>query len=230
MGADANAHTEAWDCSIPSDSRGDTVAQRCVKNALQVAHAGERTRYIERRGSSALDTALSKDHAATQWAAKLSPGSDHCIVLFDALTGVDDTPVAVPRPNRTLLKWKEADWNKHREVTNQLCRIPRELTGTDSTERHVTSETQNAVTATVPARRRQPSPFWTSGLAELDRTTVAALHAEHSERLRLRCGEALREASKSRWHTLRPTLEATGGNSRQVVRRVRAPRPRARQP
>ncbi|PWV09374.1 hypothetical protein C3747_80g118 [Trypanosoma cruzi] len=120
MGAGANAHTEAWDRSIPSDSRGDTVAQRCIKNALQVVHTGERTRYIERRGSSALDTALSEDHAATHWAAKLSPGSDHYIVLLDALVGVDDAPVAVPRPNRTLLKWKEADWNKNREVTNQL--------------------------------------------------------------------------------------------------------------
>ncbi|PWV06214.1 reverse transcriptase (RNA-dependent DNA polymerase) [Trypanosoma cruzi] len=174
-GAGANAQTEAWDCSIPSDSRGDTVAQRCVKNALQVVHTGGRTRYIERRGGSALDTALSKDHAATHWAAKLSPGSDHYIVLLGALIGVDDAPVAVPRPDRTLLKWKEADWNKHREVTNQLRRIPRELTSTDSTGRHATSEIQNAVTATVPARKRQPSPFWTSGLAGLDRTTCRTL-------------------------------------------------------
>ncbi|RNC51204.1 Tbingi protein [Trypanosoma cruzi] len=53
MGADVDAHTEAWDRSIPSDSRGDTIVQRCIEHVLQVVNGGECTRYAERQGSSA---------------------------------------------------------------------------------------------------------------------------------------------------------------------------------
>ncbi|KAF8293896.1 hypothetical protein TcYC6_0105550 [Trypanosoma cruzi] len=61
MDADVEAHTEAWDRNIPSDSRGDTIAQRCIENVLQAVNSGERTRYTERQGSTATDTTLSKD-------------------------------------------------------------------------------------------------------------------------------------------------------------------------
>ncbi|PWV01730.1 hypothetical protein C3747_194g21 [Trypanosoma cruzi] len=50
MGADTNAHSEAWDRSIPSGSRGDTVAQRC-ENVSQVVNIGERKRYTKQQGS-----------------------------------------------------------------------------------------------------------------------------------------------------------------------------------
>ncbi|RNC32128.1 Tbingi protein [Trypanosoma cruzi] len=67
MDADVEAHTEAWDRNIPSDSRGDTIARRCTENALQAANSGERTRFTERQGSTAPDTALSKDCVVTHW-------------------------------------------------------------------------------------------------------------------------------------------------------------------
>ncbi|KAF8291837.1 hypothetical protein TcBrA4_0032120 [Trypanosoma cruzi] len=47
MDADVEAHMEAWDRNIPSDSRGDTIARRCTENALQFVNSGERTRYTE---------------------------------------------------------------------------------------------------------------------------------------------------------------------------------------
>ncbi|KAF8293943.1 hypothetical protein TcYC6_0104190 [Trypanosoma cruzi] len=94
----------------------------------------------------------------------------------------------------------------------------------DSTEKRVVLGMRRATKATVPAWNHQPSPFWTPWLAELDRAIAAASDAEGSQRLDLRRREALREASKSRWHTLRSELEGTDGNSRQVVRRVYAPR------
>ncbi|PWV22118.1 hypothetical protein C3747_1g578 [Trypanosoma cruzi] len=72
MDADVEAHTEACDRNIPSDSRGDTIARRCIENLLQVVNSGERTRYTERQGSTAPDTALSKDCVVTHW-----PNSSH---------------------------------------------------------------------------------------------------------------------------------------------------------
>ncbi|KAF8307761.1 hypothetical protein TcBrA4_0007830 [Trypanosoma cruzi] len=72
MDADVEAHTEAWDRNIPSDSSGDTIARRCTVNALQAANSGERTRYTERQGSAAPDTVLSKDCVVTHW-----PNSSH---------------------------------------------------------------------------------------------------------------------------------------------------------
>ncbi|RNC51332.1 Tbingi protein [Trypanosoma cruzi] len=53
MDADVDANTEAWDRSIPSDSRGDTIVQRCIEHVLQVVSAGVCTRYTERQGNSA---------------------------------------------------------------------------------------------------------------------------------------------------------------------------------
>ncbi|KAF5215239.1 hypothetical protein ECC02_012083 [Trypanosoma cruzi] len=88
----------------------------------------------------------------------------------------------------------------------------------DSTERCVILGMRRATKATVPAWNHQPSPFWTPWLAELDRAIATASDTEGSQRLDLRRREALREASKSRWHTLRSELEGTDGNSRQVVR------------
>ncbi|KAF8293795.1 hypothetical protein TcYC6_0105440 [Trypanosoma cruzi] len=88
----------------------------------------------------------------------------------------------------------------------------------DSTEMRVVLGMRTATKATVTAWNHQPSPFWTPWLAELDRAIAAAPHAEGGQRLDLRRREALREASKSRWHTLRPELEGTDGNRQQVVR------------
>ncbi|KAF5215966.1 hypothetical protein ECC02_011307 [Trypanosoma cruzi] len=88
----------------------------------------------------------------------------------------------------------------------------------DSTEKRVVLGMRRATKATVPAWNHQPSPFWTPWLAELDRAIAAASDAEGSQRLDLRRREALREASKSRRHTLRSELKSTDGNSRQVVR------------
>ncbi|KAF8294661.1 hypothetical protein TcYC6_0099470 [Trypanosoma cruzi] len=169
------------------------------------------------------DIALSKDCAVVQWAAQPSPDSGHCIILLKFLIGDDESPAVVPRRDRTLLACEKANWNKRRGMTNQLCRIPRELTSMDSTERRISSGMQKATKATVPAGSRQPSPFWTPGLAELDRTIAAAPHAERSERLKLRRRGVLRGASKSCRRTLRTILEVTAGNIRQVLRRVYAP-------
>ncbi|ESS64539.1 hypothetical protein TCDM_07374 [Trypanosoma cruzi Dm28c] len=93
----------------------------------------------------------------------------------------------------------------------------------DSTEKRVVLGTRRATRATVPAWNHQPSPFWTPWLAELDRAIAAAPHAEGGQRLELRRREALREASKSRWHTLRSELEGTDGNRQQVVRPCLSP-------
>ncbi|EAN80730.1 hypothetical protein Tc00.1047053511695.10 [Trypanosoma cruzi] len=94
----------------------------------------------------------------------------------------------------------------------------------DSTEKRVAIGMRRATKATVPAWNQQPSPFWNSWLAKFYRTIATASDAEGSQRLDLRRREALREASKSRWRTLRSELESTDGNSRQVVRRVCASR------
>ncbi|PWU83991.1 hypothetical protein C4B63_265g3 [Trypanosoma cruzi] len=93
----------------------------------------------------------------------------------------------------------------------------------DSTEKRVVLGTRRATRATVPAWNHQPSPFWTPWLAELDRAIAAAPHAEGGQRLDLRRRGALREASKSRWHTLRSELEGTDGNRQQVVRPCLSP-------
>ncbi|KAF8307763.1 hypothetical protein TcBrA4_0007820 [Trypanosoma cruzi] len=92
-----------------------------------------------------------------------------------------------------------------------------------STEKRVVLGTRRATRATVPAWNHQPSPFWTPWLAELDRAIAAAPHAEGGQRLELRRREALREASKTRWHTLRSELEGTDGNRQQVVRPCLSP-------
>ncbi|PBJ81347.1 hypothetical protein BCY84_00202 [Trypanosoma cruzi cruzi] len=92
-----------------------------------------------------------------------------------------------------------------------------------STEKRVVLGTRRATRATVPAWNHQPSPFWTPWLAELDRAIAAAPHAEGGQRLDLRRRGALREASKSRWHTLRSELEGTDGNRQQVVRPCLSP-------
>ncbi|PBJ74241.1 hypothetical protein BCY84_12842 [Trypanosoma cruzi cruzi] len=137
--------------------------------------------------------------------------------------GDDDTPTVVLGPNRKLLAWKKADWNKPSEVFSQLCRNTCDLTKMNSREERVVLGMRAATKATVPAWNHQPSPFWTPWLAKLDRVIAAAPDAEGSQRLDLRRREALREASKSRWHTLRSELEGTDGNSRQVVRPCLSP-------
>ncbi|RNC51631.1 Tbingi protein, partial [Trypanosoma cruzi] len=88
----------------------------------------------------------------------------------------------------------------------------------DSTERCVVLEMRTATKATVPAWNHQPSPFWNPWLAKFYRAIVTASDAEGSQWLDLRRREALREASKSRWRTLRSIPEFTDDNSRQVVR------------
>ncbi|PWU84286.1 hypothetical protein C4B63_237g29 [Trypanosoma cruzi] len=167
-GADVKAHTEAWNRSIPSDPRGDTIARRCIENVLQVVNSGECTRYARRQGTSAPNIALSKDCAVTHWAAQPSPDSDHCMILLDGLIGDDDALAVVPQSARTSLAWKKASQNKRGGKISQLCRIPQELTSMDSTERHVTSQIQKAARATVPERNRQPSPLWSPGSAKLE--------------------------------------------------------------
>ncbi|KAF8305517.1 hypothetical protein TcBrA4_0002520 [Trypanosoma cruzi] len=114
MDADVEAHTEAWDRNIPSDSSGDTIARRCTVNALQAANSGERTRYTERQGSTRHRPfeGLCRHPLAEQ----LSLGSDHYTILLLVPIGDDDTPTVVLGPNRKLLAWKKADWNKPSEV------------------------------------------------------------------------------------------------------------------
>ncbi|RNF15255.1 hypothetical protein TcG_07269, partial [Trypanosoma cruzi] len=63
--------------------------------------------------------------------------------------GDDDTPTVVLGPNRKLLAWKKADWNKPSEVFSQFCRNTCDLTKMDSREERVVLGMRAATKATV---------------------------------------------------------------------------------
>ncbi|PWU93688.1 hypothetical protein C4B63_30g151 [Trypanosoma cruzi] len=160
MGADLKAHTEAWDRNIPSDSRGDTIARRCTENALQVVNAesarGTPSARTAQHPTSPFRRTASSPIGRTALTGQRSLHHPPCFPIGD-----DDTPTVVLGPNRKLLAWKKADWNKPSEVFSQLCRNTCDLTKMNSREERVVLGMRAATKATVPAWNHQPSPFWT---------------------------------------------------------------------
>ncbi|KEG06971.1 Tbingi protein [Trypanosoma grayi] len=225
IGADVNAHALASDNEVPPDPRGGVIVQWCIDNEFLIANTGNRTRYTERHRGSAPDVTLAKGCAVTDWAARPTPDSDHYIITYTVQVGEDDTPLEVPRIYKTLLTWKKANWSKFRKLTNSHCRLKRGMNRIDTIEKHIASGIRLATKAAVPEGNRRQSPFWTPELADLDKAIASKPHAQSTQRLKIRRRELLRAAATTRWRALCSNLEASNGNSWQIIKRVYAPRP-----
>ena len=120
VAGDFNAHAHAWDPHQPEDQMGHTIEDWTIDVSLTTLNDGSATRINPATGGlSAPDITLATGDIArgATWETGEGMGSDHLPILTSI-------PVARPKPQRRgrgKLAIKKADWEKYRQIFDNLA-------------------------------------------------------------------------------------------------------------
>ena len=207
---DLNAHHNNWDPSREAaDNRGNEIAEWCIRNNSRVINEENHTHTHRSTGNgSSPDITIchkSRTHD-TSWKTLESIGSDHLPIKITVNWFSKRPPL-----NKVKTKaWKKADWNKFREITENIfkkwsTKPPKNIWAADVLFR---KNILDADAATIPSSFvKRPNPWWNQRAQEAvkkrnEARKKAHVSAEHRNEWNSRtkeCRSIINEEKKKAW-------------------------------